>query len=270
MKFKLRSYLLLLMKTNSGPWWCTCPQRKCPTAEWDTRCGSVVIIISFHLSKGKLASWHHRWLGYGVGGFGLEPQSARRECGRNRDARRVGAAHHMAPPAKAKPPPTEQAPFSVEEYVLPRFEVSLTLDQSHLMVGSSTPATQRVTGKVFANFTFGEPLRGAKCSVVLWSPLMPWEATTSREAPSGGGTEHKALTSLTGLELDDTGTATFTADVSSDMMNAGGAIMVEATVVYGPTGERQSGTQQLPAARWDGIWEWDSCLTKKLKKLKQD
>lgn len=144
-----------------------------------------------------------------------------------------------------------QAPFSVEEYVLPRFEVSLTLDQSHLMVGSSTPATQRVTGKVFANFTFGEPLRGAKCSVVLWSPLMPWEATTSREAPSGGGTEHKALTSLTGLELDDTGTATFTADVSSDMMNAGGAIMVEATVVYGPTGERQSGTQQLPV-RYQG------------------
>lgn len=138
-----------------------------------------------------------------------------------------------------------QAPFSVEEYVLPRFQVSLTLDQSHLMVGSSTPATQRVTGKVFANFTFGEPVRGGKCSVVLWSPLMPWEATTSREDASSG-TQHKALTSLTGLELDDTGSTTFTAEVSSDMMTSGGAIQVEATVVYGPTGERQSGTQQLP------------------------
>lgn len=157
----------------------------------------------------------------------------------------------VAVPNGASAGASAQAPFSVEEYVLPRFEVSLTLDQSHLMVGSSTPATQRVTGKVFANFTFGEPVRGGKCNVVLWSPLMPWEATTSREEASSRGTEHKALTSLTGLELDDTGTASFTTEVSRDMMSAGGAIQVEATVVYGPTGERQSGTQQLPV-RYQG------------------
>ena len=33
--------------------------------------------------------------------------------------------------------------------------------------------------QVFANFTFGEPVRGGKCTVVLWAPLMSWEVSRS-------------------------------------------------------------------------------------------
>lgn len=34
--------------------------------------------------------------------------------------------------------------------------------------------------QVFANFTFGEPVRGGRCSVVVWAPLMRWEARSSQ------------------------------------------------------------------------------------------
>ena len=39
--------------------------------------------------------------------------------------------------------------------------------------------------QVFANFTFGEPVRGGRCSIVVWAPLMRWE-TRSSQAGLGG------------------------------------------------------------------------------------
>lgn len=142
-----------------------------------------------------------------------------------------------------------EASFGVDEYVLPRFEVTVSLDQSHLTVGSTRSATQSISGKVKANFTFGEPVVGGRCSVQLWSPLRPWEM--SREASESGGTEHKAITSLTGLTLDERGEATFQFDASSNAMNPGSQVVVEATVTFPATGEQQSGRFDLPV-RYQG------------------
>ena len=141
-----------------------------------------------------------------------------------------------------------QASFTVDEYVLPRFEVSVTVDQTQLLLGSSAPSSQRITGKVFANFTFGEPVRGGRCSVVVWAPLMRWETRSSQDSKSG---EHRALATVDALVLDDTGRVSFETMVPSDSMNAGYPLMIEASVVFSATGEKQSGTQQLPV-RYQG------------------
>ncbi|CAJ1358216.1 unnamed protein product [Effrenium voratum] len=138
-----------------------------------------------------------------------------------------------------------EANFGIEEYVLPRFEVSVAMDQSYLTVGSSAPSSLTLSGKVSANFTFGEPVLGT-CTLVLWTPLPSWEAQPSKD----GGVEHKMLASLAGLTLLE-GKASFQLSVPRDKLRAGYGVIAEATVVYAATGERQSGTGSV-SVRYQG------------------
>ncbi|CAE8608496.1 unnamed protein product, partial [Polarella glacialis] len=109
------------------------------------------------------------------------------------------------------------ATFTVEEYVLPRFEVNLTAHQTYLMtnggysshsavsssnIGAPSPspsgsAMTTVTGEISADFTFGEKVVG---SVVLsvWAPLMSWEQSSES---TDGSVQHRSVASQGGLEL---------------------------------------------------------------------
>eukprot|EP00931_Biecheleriopsis_adriatica_P097334 TRINITY_DN7109_c0_g1_i3.p1 TRINITY_DN7109_c0_g1~~TRINITY_DN7109_c0_g1_i3.p1 ORF type:complete len:1657 (-),score=378.22 TRINITY_DN7109_c0_g1_i3:147-5117(-) len=164
-----------------------------------------------------------------------------------------------------------EATFTVEEYVLPRFEVNLTVDQSFLSVGSgysgggvtvavsrpsspesisdqSSSPTELITGKVSAMFTFGESVAGT-ASVVVWAPINPWEQVSSSSkdgASSEKGAAHKALASINGLEIGKAGPAKFEVPVPADALQSGTELVVEATVVYDATTEQQSGTQRVP------------------------
>jgi len=164
-----------------------------------------------------------------------------------------------------------EASFTVEEYVLPRFEVNLSVDQSFISVGSGSSgrwggpefdtsssssnsggktasATTPINGKVSASFTFGEPVVGS-ATVVAWAPLSRWEQQEQEGKDEAGGKKgaaHKALASVTGIKLTAAGPAPFELPVPSDSLMSGTNIVLEATVVYGTTGERQSSTQNVP------------------------
>jgi len=146
---------------------------------------------------------------------------------------------------------TAEAAFGVEEYVLPRFEVHVDVDQSHLTYGRNSGGDVALTGKVSANFTFGEPVPGV-ASVTLWSPLSSWEVSQSRGAaspsvagePNGVGLDHRALASLSGLQLSTSAPTQFELTIPASELR-GGTLRVEATVVHAATGERQSSTTPL-------------------------
>jgi len=151
-----------------------------------------------------------------------------------------------------------EASFGIEEYVLPRFEVGVVLDQSHLTYGRANSGDVTVTGKVSANFTFGEPVPGV-ASVTLWAPLDPWEVSSrmggaamdgdasidSTDSQPTGGVAHRALASLAGLELSTTAPTPFELTIPSSQLRYG-TLQAEASVVYAATGERQSSAASLP------------------------
>eukprot|EP00439_Symbiodinium_sp_Y106_P029596 s2791_g3.t1 len=151
-----------------------------------------------------------------------------------------------------------EASFGIEEYVLPRFEVGVVLDQSHLTYGRANSGDVTVTGKVSANFTFGEPVPGV-ASVTLWALLDPWEVSSrmggaamdgdasidSTDSQPTGGVAHRALASLAGLELSTTAPTPFELTIPSSQLRYG-TLQAEASVVYAATGERQSSAASLP------------------------
>lgn len=159
---------------------------------------------------------------------------------------------------------TKEASFTVEEYVLPRFEVNLSVDQSHLSVGSSyfsvrsvssqssssgsTGEKTTVSGEVSAKFTFGEAVVGLG-KLTVWSPIMSWETGYQSDSKSGGGsgggTQHRALATIT-VELTAGRPTRFEMPVATNQLSSGRNLMIEAEVTYPVTGEVQKGTSSLP------------------------
>ncbi|CAE7845111.1 unnamed protein product, partial [Symbiodinium microadriaticum] len=133
-----------------------------------------------------------------------------------------------------------EASFGIEEYVLPRFEVGVVLDQSHLTYGRANSGDVTVTGKVSANFTFGEPVPGV-ASLTLWAPLDPWEVSSRMGgAAMDGGASIDSTDSLS-----TTAPTPFELTIPSSQLRYG-TLQAEASVVYAATGERQSSATSLP------------------------
>ncbi|CAE8705348.1 unnamed protein product, partial [Polarella glacialis] len=161
----------------------------------------------------------------------------------------------------------QEATFTVEEYVLPRFEVNLTVHQTYLMtnggyssrsavssskIGAPSPSGSSpsgsvmttLTGEISADFTFGEKVVG---SVVLsvWAPLMSWEQSSES---TDGSVQHRSVASQGNLELTLDGPVKFEIPVPSSSLQSlsGHALVVEASVTYAVTGERQSSSTSIP------------------------
>lgn len=152
--------------------------------------------------------------------------------------------------------------FAVEEYVLPRFEVNMSLDQPHVLAPSqdSRDGTTEITGKVSARYTFGEGVQGTALITALAPASSPYSGGMGIGAPVGvaiapempggrtsagtGGSSYTTLGTVSGVQLL-AGEAQFRLALPSKGLMAGAELLLEASVVDAATGERQNATAML-------------------------
>ena len=134
--------------------------------------------------------------------------------------------------------------------MLPRFEVKLTCDQTHLVKDWRDNAGEvAVSGQVLATYTFGENVAGHVVVTVL-KELSRWEvASRSPGAPAleEGYAGFRILASTNTVQVPpgkDGGT--FELRVARSELTAGSPLLLEASFVDEATGERQNGTTQIP------------------------
>ena len=127
-----------------------------------------------------------------------------------------------------------EAAFDLEKYTLPRFEVTVELDQALLTADSSSgaEASRILSGRVTAAYTYGKPVRGT-VSLVAQKTQGPWRAF-----PPRGGVIGAELAKLAGLPID--GTATFDLDIGAGAQLYGGQqVNVTAVVTDEATGDTE-------------------------------
>mmetsp|Transcript_58504 Transcript_58504/g.189512 ORF Transcript_58504/g.189512 Transcript_58504/m.189512 type:complete len:1401 (+) Transcript_58504:208-4410(+) len=144
--------------------------------------------------------------------------------------------------------------FTVEEYVLPRFEVNISCDQDFLTSSwDDREGTATVTGKVGATYTFGKSVAG-KVTITLLSKMSGGGAigkgvagmgmAPPGDVGGGGGVPYRAL-ATTEVHMQEA-RISFTLPVQKADLNAGMELILEASVTDSATGEVQNATTSLP------------------------
>jgi len=150
--------------------------------------------------------------------------------------------------------------FDIEEYVLPRFEVNVTVDQTHISGPtwqSSGTETITVSGRLAAEYTFGEPVVGTAV-VTAFGQLIVQHfrggiaggARVAADAGAGagsgqGGPMYEPLAMVESVQLSAEG-ANFQLSIQRSRLVPGSNLVVEASVVDVATRERQNGTGTVP------------------------
>jgi len=141
-----------------------------------------------------------------------------------------------------------EAVFELEKYTLPRFEVTVELDQALLTGDSSswTKASRTLTGRVTAAYTYGKPVRGTVSLVAQktgsspgWGPWRGVELMDEQQ-PGSRPARGAELAKLDGLPID--GMATFDLEVNAGaQLYAGQQVNVTAVVTDEATGDMEDG-----------------------------
>jgi len=142
--------------------------------------------------------------------------------------------------------------FSIEEYVLPRFSVNLTCDQSHLVAQSmqNNDNTMSITGTLSATYTFLEGVSGS-ATVMAFQKVSFWQTTAFRGAGPSSSTnsesqEYRELASTAGVQVSPKIRTPFTLRLSSRQLSSYGDVLLEASVKDSASGETQNATVIVP------------------------